>query len=40
MAWISPTGHDDPDGKWDDESDAYDGDTGSKAGNEDVDYGY
>lgn len=33
MAWVSPTGHNDPDGKWSYESDAYDDDTGSSADN-------
>jgi len=40
MAWISPTGHDDPDGAWINESDAYDDDTETDASNSAVSYGY
>lgn len=36
MAWVSPTGHNDPDGKWSNEEDAYDGDTGSYAYEESI----
>lgn len=38
MAWISPTGHNDPDGKWGSESNAYDDDTGSSANNSEASY--
>ncbi len=31
MAWVSPTGHSDPDGEWTDEANAYDGDVGTYA---------
>jgi len=31
MGWVSPTSHDDPDGQWDNEADAYDGSTESFA---------
>ncbi|GAI55276.1 unnamed protein product [marine sediment metagenome] len=31
MAWVSPTSHDDWDDRWDDETNAYDEDTGSFA---------
>jgi len=29
--WVSPTGHDDPDGAWTNEANAYDGNTGTDA---------
>jgi len=38
MAWISPTGHNDPDGKWGIEVAAYDDDTETNAGNAAADY--
>ena len=31
MSWISPTGHNDPDGFWIDDVNAYDDDTGTYA---------
>lgn len=31
MAWVSPTGHNDPDSAWDNETNAYDEDTGTAA---------
>lgn len=31
MAWISPTGHNDPDTDWYDDANAYDDDTGTRA---------
>jgi len=36
--WISPTGHNDPDGKWTDETYAYDDDTETYASNSAADY--
>jgi len=38
MAWISPTGHNDPDGRWTSDEEAYDDDTGSYAYNSDANY--
>ena len=36
ITWRSPTGFEDPDTKWDDETDAYDDNTGSRAINLDI----
>jgi len=33
LSWVSPTGFEDPVGKWSDEPNAYDEDTASKASN-------
>jgi len=29
MGWVSPTGHNDPNGQWNNEANGYDGDTGT-----------
>lgn len=36
MAWVSPTGHNDPDSAWINETNAYDENTGTRAEREDI----
>jgi len=40
MSWVSPTGYSDPNNKWSNETNAYDGSTSTNASNAAADYNY